>query len=358
MLYAHRSLALAAALALPTAVCAQAAPGVVIYGSLDASVAYIDNVGGKTLKRVDTGSLYANRWGLRGSEDLGGGLAAVFVLEGGFNVDDGTTTLGSRTFGRQSYVGLSDKRWGTLTLGRQYDFLYAGSPLPLDVGALLIGGLAGASGGAGTGVDNHSGGVRYDNSVKWQHRFGAWTAGAMYSFGNENNTGRAWSAGAAYRSGPVWAGVGHVHDNFAAPAGGNRITIAGLNWDVMAGHKLIATLSTARADVVADRTSKTDMLQLGWLVTLQDLWTVGAMFGQADLRNAKGVDGTLRQYGLGAQYALSRRTTLYGIGSLVQASGSAGTAFSGVPGIGAPAATLRSNDDSQGVWRVGILHKF
>lgn len=358
MQYAVRSLTLASALAGPTFALAQLASGVAMYGSIDAAVGIIDNVGGHSLRRVESGSLYANRWGLRGSEDLGGGLAAVFVLEGGFNVDDGTTTLASRTFGRQSLVGLSSKTWGTLTLGRQYDFLYAGSPLPLDVGALLIGGLAGASGGAGTGVDNHSGGVRYDNSVKWQHRFADLTAGAMYSFGTENNTDKAWSAVLSYRSGPVWAGVAHVHDNFAAPASGNRITIAGLNWDVMTGHKLVLTRSTAQARVASDSRSKTDMLQLGWLVTLQDLWTVGAMAGQADLRDAKGVDGTLRQVGLGAQYALSRRTTLYGIGSLVKSSGSAGTAFSGVPGIGAPAAAMRSKDDSQGVYRVGVLHKF
>ena len=96
----------------------------------------------------------------------------MFTIEHGLNADDGTIGQGGRMWGRQSFVGLSSKTLGTLTLGRQYDFLYAGSPMPLDMGAFLIGGLAGASAGAGTSVDNHLGGVRYENTVKWQHSFG------------------------------------------------------------------------------------------------------------------------------------------------------------------------------------------
>lgn len=168
---AHAAAALSlAALGLGTAVHAQS--NVSVYGSLDVSISHIDNVQGRSLRRLDTGSLYANRLGFRGQEDLGDGLKAVFVLENGFNVDTGTVAQGGVFFGRQSFVGLSSTTWGSITLGRQYDFLYAGSPLPLDVGALLIGGLAGASGGAGTAVDNHSGGVRYDNSVKWLGKLG------------------------------------------------------------------------------------------------------------------------------------------------------------------------------------------
>lgn len=337
---------------------AWATDSVTLYGSLDAGLGYIDNAGGHSLKRLESGSLYANRLGFRGQEDLGGGLAAVFVLEGGLNVDDGTITLGGRSFGRQSYVGLSSSRWGSITLGRQYDFLYAGSPLPLDVGALLIGGLAGASGGAGTGVDNHSGGVRYDNSIKWQGRFGDWTLGAMHGFGSENRSDKIDSAAISYRAGGLWLGGAWLKDNFSAATSGNKIALLGLNWDVSPAHKLVLTASSAKADVASDRRSKNDMLQAGWLWRPTDLWLLGLMAGQADIRNAAGAEGKLRQYGLGSQYLLSKRTQLYGIWSQVRSSGSAGTAYSGVPGIGAPAASLRSSDNSQAVFRVGVLHKF
>ena len=133
---------------------APATSNVTLYGSVDAGVAFIDNAGGTSLRRVESGALYANRIGFRGTEDLGNGLSAVFVLETGFNVDDGALGQGGLLFGRQSFVGLRTS-WGTFSFGRQYDLLYAGSPLPLDIGALLLGGLAGATGGAGTAVDNH-----------------------------------------------------------------------------------------------------------------------------------------------------------------------------------------------------------
>lgn len=344
--------------ALACSAAAQAQHGVEVYGSIDLAVGWIDDVRGSSLKRLDSGSLYANRLGFRGREDLGGGLAALYVLESGFNADDGTSTLGGRTFGRQSFVGLSHPTWGTLTLGRQYDFLYAGSPLPLDVGALLIGGLAGASGGAGTGVDNHSGGVRHDNSAKWVGRWGAWTLGLMGGLGAETGSNEMVSAVVSYRKDGLWVGVGHAHDDYSAPAAGNSVTLAGLNWDLTSAHKLIATVSTAKADVAADSRSKTDMVQLGWLTRIGGPWRVGAMLGHAGIRTSTGAEGRLRQYGLAAQYGLSKRTDLYAIGSQVNTRGAAGTAYSGIPGIGAPPANLRSSDDTQRVLRLGLLHRF
>ena len=66
----------------------------------------------------------------------------------------------------------------------------------------------------------------------------------------------------------------------------------------------------------------------------------------------------MKQWGLGTQYLLSKRSTLYSMVSRVSASGSAGTAYSGIPGVGAPAATLRSSDGSQTVLKAVFLHRF
>ena len=60
-------------------------------------------------------------FGLRGSEDLGGGLKAIFTLESGFNIGNGKFANNSGMFNRQSFVGLSSAQFGTVTLGRQYD---------------------------------------------------------------------------------------------------------------------------------------------------------------------------------------------------------------------------------------------
>ena len=70
---------------------------------------------------LSTGNLSGSRWGIKGKEELGNGLAAIFQLEDGFDITNGTSGQGGRLFGRQAYVGLSDTRFGTVTLGRQYD---------------------------------------------------------------------------------------------------------------------------------------------------------------------------------------------------------------------------------------------
>jgi len=66
---------------------------------------------------IDGGYWNGNRFGVRGSEALGGGLNAIFQLETGFNIDTGTSGQGGRLFGRQAYLGLSGN-WGAVVAGR------------------------------------------------------------------------------------------------------------------------------------------------------------------------------------------------------------------------------------------------
>ncbi|WP_256258783.1 porin, partial [Burkholderia ubonensis] len=112
----------AAALATFAASAAFTAPAfaqnsVTLYGLIDEGFNYTNNVRvngvGKTNYQLASGYAQGSRWGLRGSEDLGGGLKAVFVLESGFDVNNGRLGQGSRMFGRQAYVGLSESRFGT-----------------------------------------------------------------------------------------------------------------------------------------------------------------------------------------------------------------------------------------------------
>lgn len=343
--------------AMPSA-WAQGTSSLTLYGSLDAGLTYIDNAKGRSRKDVGSGSKLANRFGFRGSEDLGGAWRALFLIEGGLNVNDGTLTLGGRPWGRQAYVGLAHAQFGALTMGRQYDFLYAGSPMPLDLGALLVGGLAGATAGAGTAVDNHLGGVRCDNAVKWQGRFDTYTVGLMTALGAENSRDKMANAVIAYRDRGLWLGASYLRDNFSAPTSGNRIGVLSANVDVNMAWKLVLNLSSSRADVPADTRSRNHMVQGGALYQVSAPWVVGLMLGHSDTRNAAGVDGRIDQLGLGTAYALSRRTELYGIHSSVRTAGSAGTAFSSLPGIGGPAAQLRSSDNRQAVLKAGIRHSF
>jgi predicted porin len=101
-----------------------------LYGSLDAGIAYDNNSGGHPRWAFNQGNMQPDRWGLRGSEDLGGGLKGIFKIESGFGATKGRTN-GDALFNRRAYVGLQDNAWGTLTLGKNQpiaDALWALDP--------------------------------------------------------------------------------------------------------------------------------------------------------------------------------------------------------------------------------------
>src|SRR5260370_36937450 len=86
---------------------AHAQSSVTLYGIVDAGFVYNNNSGGHKLYETRAGNLQGDRWGLRGTEDLGGGLKALFVLENGFNAFNGTLGQKGDEYGRQAYVGLT-----------------------------------------------------------------------------------------------------------------------------------------------------------------------------------------------------------------------------------------------------------
>jgi predicted porin len=150
-----------------------------MYGIIDTGVEYIShaNAAGKSVVRMPavTGE-FPSRWGLRGTEDLGGGYKALFVLESGFNVGNGTMGQGGRLFGRQSWVGI-ESPYGILSFGRQYTMTYL-AVLDSDLLGPNIYGLP--------SLDAYIPNGRADNSVAWKSKFGGLTLGAMYSFGRDS----------------------------------------------------------------------------------------------------------------------------------------------------------------------------
>jgi predicted porin len=115
-----------AALAVLASSAAAPAPAqnVTLYGLVDAGVVSTRTQGAGTVAGVDSGITGGSRWGVRGSEDLGGGLKASFRLESGFESDTGASGQGGRLFGRSSWVGLSGG-FGEMRLGRQESLGYA-----------------------------------------------------------------------------------------------------------------------------------------------------------------------------------------------------------------------------------------
>lgn len=104
---------------------AMAESNVTLYGVLDTNISAIDHVAGANGKSatqvaMGSGGEWGSRWGIRGTEDLGGGYSALFVLESGINTNNGTSTDTTRAFSRLSYIGISTPGAGVITLGRQY----------------------------------------------------------------------------------------------------------------------------------------------------------------------------------------------------------------------------------------------
>ncbi|UCF25754.1 MAG: porin [Ralstonia sp.] len=170
-----RCLALAA-LALASG--AASAQSVTLYGLIDTGIEYVShaNANGNGLVRIPavTGTL-PSRWGLRGTEDLGNGIQAVFMLESGFNTNTGTSGQGGRLFGRQAWVGLASD-YGTVTLGRQYSMVFL---------SLADADVLGPSQYAIGSLDAYIPNARTDNTVAYKGTFGGLTVGATYSFGRD-----------------------------------------------------------------------------------------------------------------------------------------------------------------------------
>src|SRR6202012_1349968 len=146
------------------ATAAHAQSSVTLYGLIDAGLTYTNNQGGSHNFKETSGSVNGSRWGLRGSEDLGGGLKAIFTLEDGFSIANGTFGQGGREFGRQAFVGLSSNQFGAVTLGRQDDSVvdYLG---PLFLTGTQSGGTQFAHPFDNDNLDNS---FRVNNSIKYQ----------------------------------------------------------------------------------------------------------------------------------------------------------------------------------------------
>ncbi len=155
------------------------AADVTLYGALDTGFEYKHTklTGDKAVDKFDmqTGWDTGNRWGLKGSEDLGNGYKVGFKLESGFNGDDGTMGQGSRLFGREAGLTLSGP-FGSIAFGR-----FGG--ISSSAGTYdMLGYVESFDGGDGD-VWGFASSDRYDNMVVYQTpRFAGLQLTAQYSF--------------------------------------------------------------------------------------------------------------------------------------------------------------------------------
>jgi GBP family porin len=202
---------------------ASAQSSVTLYGRLDAGIGRSDPKNGRVsdvdaTTGVFSGVQAGNRFGLRGSEDLGGGLRAIFSIENGFSLDDGTLGQGGRLFGRQAYAGLAGG-FGTVVLGRLASFSSGTGAFDRFGGLDPFGTGAGNLGFQATFASANA--LRLDNTVAYlTPNLSGFSAGVGYTFraGGQENPGGTSNNNAGYISyinysaGPLYAVL--TYDSF------------------------------------------------------------------------------------------------------------------------------------------------
>ena len=339
-----------------------------LYGVLDEGLDYTNNMGGHSLWEMQSGYAEGSRWGLKGAEDLGGGMKAIFQLENGFDVSSGKLNQGGRIFGRQAYVGVQGEQHGTLSFGRQYD-----SVVDVLGQTTANGSWGGYLFSHPLDNDNTDKSFRVDNSVKYtSNTYGGFSMTGLYGFSNQpggfaNN--RTYSFGAQYVSGPVTAAAAYMQinnsgsnqsgsiatddTNFVAKR--QRVWGAGVNYTVAAatvGFTYTHTdLNSPTGSVyvgeftTAPNSLKFDNFEVNAKYQFSAAFYAGAMY---TFTSAKFGDGggnsTLRwnQVGLMADYNLSVRTDVYVQGAYQRVSGNLTSTvldMAYIPGATAPSST-------------------
>ena len=386
------------------------------------------------------GGIQDSRWGLRGKEDLGDGLSAIFTLESGINLPTGqlnnaagdlasnngsssagaNSSLSGQLFNRQAFVGLSDKDYGTLTFGRQYqpiyDILVTYDPVQF---AQLFSplGYSGSLGG-GSGISEE---LRTDNTIKYANKIGAFNFGGQYKLGGiagHNGARSDYALRLGYEDGPfgVQAAYERINDglseandgfNIAAltPAAGVALPITTPNVKVTnqnsIGYLLAAkyhigegnikvgyssyTLGKpsdpfsslnvtnlynypigAASDLKVDR--KTKIFYFGGDYNVMPKLNLAA--GYYDVQLVKSadngqLDGKQQYFSLLADYSLSKRTDVYA-GALYQklsgdnypATTTAATAINAANKGSLGNAATAADYQSNKILAIGLRHKF
>lgn len=358
--FALTTIALAASAAASAQTTAAPTSSVTIYGVADAFVQFSD--GASRLTRAQSGGLAGSRLGFRGNEDLGGGLRAIFTLEHGINLDDGTNGQGA-FWGRQAFVGLADSSLGQVTLGRQYGSLYALSgdfsefangvygPSTAVIGG--FGGYEPVRGSANSATAN-GGPARVNNSLRLESAsFGGVKVGALWGFGEATGSTtdtRVADAWLRYTSGPLDAMVSFVDDKVNATGFSVR-SISGA-----AAYSFGAVRLTGGYVSVDDRNT-TDADGQGYWIGGDYRFGPHLVKAQWVESKAENVNtGKTQALGAGYQFDLSRRTAIYTSLTHFKNEGTAGYANRWATSL--PAGLTSADERDITEFALGIRHSF
>ncbi len=330
------------ALALSAAAGAHAqTSSVTLYGLLDVSAGVVsrsDAGGNNKQYRLSSDTGASSRFGLRGSEDLGGGLNAFFKLEASVLADTGgpissassgtTTPVANAFFRRGSYVGLGGG-FGQIILGRDYTagiINQAATIVALTTG--INTGLAGAILPQGIGNDFWN-----SNQVKYiSPRLAGFQFTGAVSAGEQNIGNRAGStmgADLTYDVGPLRLDATYQKDYGTAGADVGK----SVYWYMLGGAYKFGDF---RVVAGYDRVSNPKNVVTGGGTPFKDskMMTVGLAYSVTPLLVVSGqyyqvkdlvTDKNTKQSLLEAQYYLSKRSSVYAIFNHLSAGSLAGS---------------------------------
>ncbi|MBN3785991.1 porin [Burkholderia sp. Ac-20353] len=314
----------AVAAAIPAISSAQSS--VSISGLIDAGVSYVSNQHGGSSIMFDSGILSPSLLMLKGTEDLGGGSKAIFELTSQFDIGSGKTIPASGSiFDRTALVGITNDRYGSITLGDQYEFMFDSLTVGNFDGAFLFGGLYDFRQGpfSKLGIPNNptgsfdfdrmAGGTRVANSVKYRSPvLGGVSFGAMYGLGGKPGAFSAnstVSAGLNYEQGPLGLGAAYTSERYQDLGNGNdSIRNFGFGAHYAFGPVLGMLLYTNTKNTASNAGINVYKAGAQWQVSAP--WVVGLdytfMKGNDVLSNNKA-----HQISAAVQYLFSKRTLAY-----------------------------------------------
>ncbi len=333
---------------------------VTVYGLVDAAVAHTSTTTNTYVANVLTTSVKTNqnvvassgannsRWGLKGSEDLGGGMKANFVLESGFTTDDGAAQ--GVQFGRQAFVGL-EGGFGSVTLGRQYTAYYS---LFTATNNLYDSNLATTATTATTlgkgvwsnGIAHHQ--VRANNSIAYTSPvFSGFSGAAVVGLGEDKNANNVANSATGnnslhikYANGPLLVGYAYQAEK-TSPTPAVADSTVTTRYNLLAGsYDFGVAKLTAGFNVAKQNTIKDNEFQVGVSVPFGAA-AVAAGYSYSKSETAGVTTGKASGLSLLGTYSLSKRTTLY--------AGLAGNTFENAAG----ATTSKSS-----VVAAGVRHTF
>ncbi|ART56019.1 porin [Acidovorax carolinensis] len=341
---------------------AMAQSSVTLYGVADAGVTYLN--GNDNWSGVTSGNNLTSRLGFRGTEDLGGGLKANFVLEGGFNLDNGDGASGYAgakagegfQFKRRSTVGLAGS-FGEVRLGRELTAAYNATARYDVFGSVGLaqsrlwadGGVVDANANAAAVTTNQ----RVSNMVTYvSPDFTGFKVGLNYGFGettNGNSDSSYLGAGLMYDNGPLSLGLGLERLN----EGANSVATSDIDaWSLGGSYdfgvaKLLAGYRTSKVDLAAGENKRNGAYVAVTAPVGPGL--VRASYNRYE-NKLNGGKAKADQFGLGYVYSLSKRTSVYGTYAYLKNKDGASLYTLGSGG-------LKNNGSQQGV-QVGVSHAF